>query len=58
MRLAGQENVPLGEVQKVLRTDVAFSAEVLRLANSALIGLGAVAEPGSVAELIRTAQGR
>ncbi len=38
LRLAAQEDVPLNKVQQVLRTDVAFSAEVLRLANSALIG--------------------
>jgi len=39
LRLTAQEDVPLKKVQEVLRTDVAFSAEVLRLANSALIGL-------------------
>src|SRR5262249_30351332 len=38
LRLTAQEDVPLNKVQQVLRTDVAFSAEVLRLANSALIG--------------------
>ena len=37
-RLAVQDDVPIGIVQKVLRTDAAFSAEVLRLANSALLG--------------------
>ena len=39
LRLTAREDVPLNKVQQVLRTDVAFSAEVLRLANSALIGL-------------------
>jgi len=39
LRLTAQEDVPINKVQQVLRTDVAFSAEVLRLANSALIGL-------------------
>jgi HD-like signal output (HDOD) protein len=38
VRLTENENVPLAQVQQVLRTDVAFTAEVLRLANSALIG--------------------
>lgn len=38
LRLTAQVDVPLIKVQQVLRTDVAFSAEVLRLANSALIG--------------------
>ena len=38
IRLSAQDDVPLQEVQRVVRTDVAFSAEVLRLANSALIG--------------------
>src|SRR5882672_6782525 len=38
LRLTAQDDVPLNKVQQVLRTDVAFSAEVLRLANSALIG--------------------
>ena len=38
MQLTAQENVPLGKVHQVLRTDIAFSTEVLRLANSALIG--------------------
>jgi HD-like signal output (HDOD) protein len=38
LRLTAQDNVPLNRIQAVLRTDVAFSAEVLRLANSALIG--------------------
>ena len=33
-----QEDVPLNKVQQVLRTGVAFTAEVLRLANPALIG--------------------
>jgi HD-like signal output (HDOD) protein len=38
LRLTAQDDVPLDRIQSVLRTDVAFSAEVLRLANSALIG--------------------
>jgi len=38
LRLTQQDDVPLNKVQQVLRTDVAFTAEVLRLANSALIG--------------------
>ena len=38
MRLTSQDDIPIAKVQQVLRTDVAFSAEVLRLANSALIG--------------------
>src|SRR5262249_55064236 len=38
VRLTSRTNIPIGEVQRVLRTDLAFSAEVLRLANSALIG--------------------
>src|SRR5258708_30185613 len=39
MQLTTRENVPLSEVQEVLRTDTAFAAEVLRLANSPLIGM-------------------
>src|SRR6266566_2109331 len=38
LRLTAQDDVPLNRIQAVLRTDAAFSAEVLRLANSALIG--------------------
>ena len=38
LRLTSREDIPLSSIQTVLRTDVAFSAEVLRLANSALIG--------------------
>lgn len=38
VRLTANSNVPIAEVQQVLRTDLAFSAEVLRFANSALIG--------------------
>lgn len=38
VRLTAKEDVPIAEVLQVLRTDVAFSAEVLRFANSALIG--------------------
>ncbi len=37
-RLTANDNTPIAQVQQVLRTDLAFSAEVLRLANSALIG--------------------
>jgi putative nucleotidyltransferase with HDIG domain len=36
MLLTAQDDIPLGKLRQVLRTDVAFSAEVLRLANSAL----------------------
>src|SRR6266849_542595 len=39
MLLTTRENVPLSEVQEVLCTDAAFAAEVLRLANSPLIGM-------------------
>jgi HD-like signal output (HDOD) protein len=38
LRLTAQDDVPLDKVQQVLRTDAAFSGEVLRLANSALMG--------------------
>jgi putative nucleotidyltransferase with HDIG domain len=38
LRLTSDDDVPVSQVQQVLRTDVAFSAEVLRLANSALVG--------------------
>jgi HD-like signal output (HDOD) protein len=38
MRLTADKNVPLAKVLGVLRTDAAFSAEVLRLANCALVG--------------------
>jgi putative nucleotidyltransferase with HDIG domain len=38
VRLTANIDVPIAEVQQVLRTDLAFSAEVLRFANSALIG--------------------
>jgi putative nucleotidyltransferase with HDIG domain len=37
-RLTASDDTPIAQVQQVLRTDLAFSAEVLRLANSALIG--------------------
>src|SRR5271169_5867680 len=37
IRLAEQPNISLAKVQEILRTDATFSAEVLRLANSALI---------------------
>jgi putative nucleotidyltransferase with HDIG domain len=38
MTLTSKDDVPLELVQKVLRTDAVFSAEVLHLANSPLIG--------------------
>jgi len=41
MMLTSHEDVPLSKVQEVLRTDAAFTADVLRLANSPLIGLRA-----------------
>jgi putative nucleotidyltransferase with HDIG domain len=41
MMLAAKADVPLEEVQQLLRTDAAFSADVLRLANSPLIGMRA-----------------
>ena len=37
MLLASREDVPLSQVQDVLRTDAAFTADILRLANSPLI---------------------
>jgi HD-like signal output (HDOD) protein len=37
-RLTASGDTSIAQVQQVLRTDLAFSAEVLRLANSALIG--------------------
>src|SRR2546426_4987971 len=39
MLLTAREDVPLPRVQEVLRTDAAFAADVLRLANSPLIGM-------------------
>jgi putative nucleotidyltransferase with HDIG domain len=39
MLLAAREDVPISEVRDILRTDAAFTADVLRLANSPLIGL-------------------
>lgn len=39
MLLAAKADVPLDEVQQLLRTDAAFTADVLRLANSPLIGM-------------------
>ena len=36
MLLASRDDVPLARIQEVLRTDAAFAAEVLRLANSPL----------------------
>jgi len=39
MLLTAREDVPLGQVDEVLRTDAAFAAQVLRLANSPLIGM-------------------
>ena len=41
MMLTAKEDVPLDEVQKVLRADAAFTADVLRIANSPLIGFRA-----------------
>ena len=41
MQLTGDEHAPLSKVQEVLRTDAVFTADVLRLANSPLIGLRA-----------------
>jgi putative nucleotidyltransferase with HDIG domain len=41
MQLTGDENAPLSKVQEVLRTDAAFTADVLRLANSPLISMHA-----------------
>src|SRR5260370_38573166 len=38
MLLTARENVPLSEVHEVLSTDAPFAADVLRLANSPLIG--------------------
>src|SRR5438093_10329580 len=38
MLVTAKENAHLAEVQRVLRTDAAFTPEVLRLANSPLIG--------------------
>jgi HD-like signal output (HDOD) protein len=38
VQLTAQDDVSIAKVQHVLRTDVAFSTEVLRLANSALTG--------------------
>src|SRR6266571_1113571 len=39
MLLTARGDVPLTQVEEILRTDAAFAAEVLRLANSPLIGL-------------------
>jgi len=39
MTLTSLADVPLTEVQDVLQTDTAFTADVLRIANSPLIGL-------------------
>ncbi len=39
MDLVGRENVPIPDVSRLIRTDAAFTAEVLRLANSAMFGL-------------------
>jgi len=38
VQLTAQDDVSIAKVQQVLRTDVTFAAEVLRLANSALAG--------------------
>src|ERR1700704_3373017 len=39
MKLAAHEDVQLEQIQQVLRMDAAFTADVLRLANSPLIGI-------------------
>jgi putative nucleotidyltransferase with HDIG domain len=39
MLLTARDDVPLTQVQQVLRTDAAFAAEVLHLANSPLVGM-------------------
>ncbi len=39
LRLSSEEDVPIAKVLQLLRIDAAFSAEVLRSANSALTGL-------------------
>jgi len=39
MQLTTRENVPLSDLQEVLRTDAVFAADVLRLANSPMIGM-------------------
>src|SRR5689334_1656293 len=39
MTLTSFGDVPITQVQEVLRTDAAFTADVLRLANSPLIGM-------------------
>jgi HD-like signal output (HDOD) protein len=41
MMLTAKAEVPLDDVLKVLRADAAFAADVLRIANSALIGMRA-----------------
>src|SRR5579863_3235540 len=41
MMLTAKADVPLDDVQRVLRADAAFTADVLRLANSPLIGMRA-----------------
>jgi HD-like signal output (HDOD) protein len=40
-RLTKSENVTIGQIEALLRTDAAFSAEVLRFANSALVSSAA-----------------
>ncbi len=39
IRMASVETTPLGEIASLIRSDAAFSAEVLRLANSPLFGM-------------------
>src|SRR5579859_1826016 len=39
MKLTAHADVQLGQIQQVLRMDAAFTADVLRLANSPLIGM-------------------
>lgn len=38
LRLIGREDCPIPELAAVARSDAAFSAEILRLANSAIVG--------------------
>ncbi len=38
MAIMSREDAPFGEIVKAIRTDAAFSAQALRLANSALVG--------------------
>lgn len=38
LRLIGQDNCPIPELAKAAKSDAVFSAEILRLANSAIVG--------------------